>query len=411
MGCFTESCGGFQVQSSWSDATGSRRRDHSGGTLSVSLSSRTGGRSLRARAATAAIVIAGLGSVVFYAAISATINGRPSTQPFQGWVALLQPSGSPSGDQVKLVAKALVPGAPGQHPAMSYTVVACGSQPFRGVLLMGGDARLADLHGFPALGTSSTPAQASAEDLSDLIFFDVQTGSVINLGPVQAVHIAMTNPFPCASAYAPQQVPPPEFFGQAQVVTGLAAAPVQRPWKLGWWSGPRTSQVWTLVGTLPGVSFNDLGEFQAIRGLGGTWGRSRQQYFAVNVSGLQARASLDEVQPALASSTALYWDSAQPLQPTAVVTDTDSLSTLQQWLIAAAISLGIGGSLLASLVFEWARPPRPQDQPTTRAGPSSACVTARQAQPSRPAAGPLAAFALLAFLAWLLRAGRRRRTR
>jgi hypothetical protein len=115
----------------------------------VSLSSRTGGRSLRARAATAAIVIAGLGSVVFYAAISATINGLPSTQPFQGWVALLQPWGSPSGDQVKLVAVARAPGAPGQHPAMSYTVVVCGGRPFQGVLLMGrrcsprGPARMA----------------------------------------------------------------------------------------------------------------------------------------------------------------------------------------------------------------------------------------------------------------------------
>jgi hypothetical protein len=120
---------------------------------------------------------------------------------------------------------------------------------------------------------------------------------------------------------------------------------------------------------------------------------------------------LDEVQPALVSSTALYWDSAQPLQPTAVVTDTDSMSTLQQWLIAAAISLGIGGALLASLVFEWARSPRPHDQPTTGAGPSSAYVAARQVQSARPAAGPLATFALLAFLAWLLRAGRRSRTR
>ena len=372
----------------------------------MSLSSRAGGRSLRARAAAAAIVIAGLGSVVFYAAISATINGRPSTQPFQGWVALLQPSGSSSDDQVKLVAKALVPGGPGQHPAMSYTVVACGGQPFQGVLLMGGDARLADLHGIPAMGTSSTPAQARAEDLSDLTVFDVQSVSVINLGPVQAIHVAMTNPGPCASAYAPQQVPPPLFLGQAQVVTGLAAAPVQRSWKLGWWSGPRASQTWPLVGTLPGVKLTDLGEFQAVRGLGGSWGRSRQQYVAVDVGGLAPRASLDEVQPTLASSTSLYWDSAQPLRPTAEVTDTDSLSTLQQWQIAAAISLGIGGSLLASLVFEWARPWRAQDQPVTHAGASTARVTARQAQPSRPAARPLATLAFLALLAWLLRAGR-----
>jgi hypothetical protein len=84
---------------------------------------------------------------------------------------------------------------------------------------------------------------------------------------------------------------------------------------------------------------------------------------------------------------------------------------LEQWLIAAAISLGIFGSLLASLLFEWARTPRPQDQPGNRPGRSSPDVMAHQAQPSGPAPGLLAACAFLALLAWVLRAGRRRRTR
>jgi len=38
--------------------------------------------------------LAGIGSVIGYAAISATINGEPSTSPFQGFVALLQAAGS-----------------------------------------------------------------------------------------------------------------------------------------------------------------------------------------------------------------------------------------------------------------------------------------------------------------------------
>jgi hypothetical protein len=38
----------------------------------------------------------------------------------------------------------------------------------------------------------------------------------------------------------------------------------------------------------------------------------------------------------------------------------DSMATLQHWLVAAGIGLGIGGSLLASLFVGWARR-RPDD--------------------------------------------------
>ncbi|MGH3224236.1 MAG: hypothetical protein ACRDPY_37070 [Streptosporangiaceae bacterium] len=353
-------------------------------------------------------MLAGLGSVVFFAAVSATINGQPSTLPFRGWIALLQPfHGALAEDQVELLVAPLVPGGPGQHPALSYTVVACGGQPFRGVLLMGGDARLAQIQGTPALGTGSADAHVSVEETSDLEILDQGTGHVINLGLVQAVHIDMNQPGQCISAYAPQQVPPPDFGGQAQVVTGLAAAPVQRQWNLGWWSGPRTAQVWPLVGAFPGVS--DSGTFQGLYGLSGSWIRFTRQYFAVNVGNLEARALVDEVRPAPASSTGLDWESSQPLLPTAQVTNTDSLSAWQEWLIGASICLGIGGSLLASALFEWARPIRPTDHPVNDRHHSNARVEAVPAQRSNPAAGGWAVVAILALLAWLLRTGRRHR--
>ncbi|HEY5986943.1 MAG TPA: hypothetical protein VIV12_11290, partial [Streptosporangiaceae bacterium] len=57
------------------------------------------------------------------------------------------------------------------------------------------------------------------------------------------------------------------FDGQGQEITGEAAAPVERAWRMGWWSGPRTSQSWPLIGNIPGVSDQDLGEFQALSGL------------------------------------------------------------------------------------------------------------------------------------------------
>ena len=316
-------------------------------------------RGLRSRLGVATILLAGLASVIFYAAVSATINGEPSTLPFRGFVALLQSAGTFSQDQVKLMAAPLVPGGPGQHPALSYEIAVCGNQPFRGVLLIGGNARLSDLRGTPALGTRNTVGQSSLEDLPDLTFLDEGTASELDLGSVQAIHLAMSHPGRCASAYSTHQVPPP-FGGQGQIITGHTAAPVLRQWRLGWWNGPRASQSWPLIGNLPGISDHDLGEFQALDGLRGAWARFIKQYYAVSVGGLQPRASVDEARPEPTTSTGLDWDSMQPLQPVAVVTNTTSLNAWQNWLVAAGIFLGIGGALLASLLYEWARPSHAQ---------------------------------------------------
>ena len=57
--------------------------------------------------------------------------------------------------------------------------------------------------------------------------------------------------------------------------------------------------------------------------------RLTQQYFAVNVGGLQPRALVDESRPSLSSSTSLDWEGTQPLQPIAVVTNTTSMSAWQ----------------------------------------------------------------------------------
>ena len=241
----------------------------------MSSSHRRAKRGIRSWAGVVAVVLTGLASVACYVAVSVTVNGEPSTAPFRGFVALLQPVATAfNQDQAKLVASSLVPGAPGQHPVLSYTVAVCGSNPFQGVLLIGGDAYLSHLRGIPALGTSNAIEKSSSENLPDLTFLDEGSGAELDLGPVQAIHLTMSHPTKCASAYSANKTPPPLFLGQDQIITGQAAAPVQRQWSLGWWSGPRTSQSWPLIGDIPGVSFNDLGEFRALTGLSGAWTRN-----------------------------------------------------------------------------------------------------------------------------------------
>jgi hypothetical protein len=348
------------------------------------------------------VLLAGAASIASYAAVSATVNGEPPTSPYPGFVALLQPAGSSfSPDQVQLMASAAVPGGPGQNPSLSYGLAVCGSQAFSGMLLIGGSARLTHLSGDPALGNEIPGTSYGVENLPDLTLRDEGTGTVIDLGPVQAVSLTMASPPKCASAYATQQ-PEPPFLGQDQTISGQAAAPVQRQWRLGWWAGPRTSQDWPLIGNLPGIRNQDSGEFLALDGLHGAWVRPLRQYNSVSAGGLQANASVDEAQPQLASDTDLNWDGAQPLQPNAVVTDTLQMNRWQNWLVWAGIFLGIGGSLLASLLYEWARPSPAQGDPPRNTAPSQAA-----AQRTKTALKPLTTAVVIVILARAIRSSRR----
>jgi hypothetical protein len=340
----------------------------------MSKSSRTASRVLRSRAGMIVVVLVGLASIACFAAVSWTVNGEPSTTPFDGFVTLLQPAPAllqPAHvlppDQVDLTEQPLVPGGPGQHPGLSYSVAVCGSQPFQGVLLIGGDARLSGL----ALGDDAG-WRSSTENLPDLRFLDEGTNAPLDLGPVQAIHLAMSHPMRCASAHTGE--PGVLFQGQALTITGQAAAPVQRPWRLGWWSGPRTSWSWPLIGDLPGSNSNYSPDFRALTGLSGAWARPLRQHVDVSVGGgLVPSALVDEARPQPTSDTGLDWHSAQPIQPFAVVTNATSMNTWQNGLVAAGIFLGIGGGLLASLLYDWARPSRacaPTEEPAPQPPPS-----------------------------------------
>lgn len=307
------------------------------------------------------IVALAISSFVAYAVVSVTINGEPSVRPFQGWVVLLQPADELPDHQVMLVVAASVPGAPGDHPQLTYTVAACGDRPFNGVLILGGDARLTDLRTTGSLqGTVATSpdgsSQSSTDEVANLTVLDVPSNERIDLGPAQMLHLQSASAQRCVSPYSSVH-PPAPFVGDGQITTGRALAPVQRNSELGWWTGPRSSQVWPLVGSFPGVSLNDLGVFTGVRGLLGQWTRPIQQYFRVDIGGITSRALVDQVRPEPTDTTRLVWDGAQPLQPTVLLTNVEVMGRWQAALVAAAVGLGIGGALLASLLFEISRPP------------------------------------------------------
>lgn len=230
----------------------------------------------------------------------------------------------------------------------------CGTGPFKGMLLMGGDARLQPLDGALEITGPTGEAHHTSRLLPSVAFGDVSEHVEILLGPVQVIPLSFDTVLPCVAAF-PIPEHRNEFLGQAEVVAGLARGPVERIWHSpgSLWRGPRTSQVWPLVGSLPGISPDDLGVFQGLEGLRGDWRRPSEEYNGVNVGSLTSRATIELARPEPAQQSELSWHDTRPVQPLARVVDSDSMTAWQQRLIFATIWLAISGSLLAAVLFQW----------------------------------------------------------
>jgi hypothetical protein len=290
------------------------------------------------------VLVSGI-SVAGYVMSSMTVNGTPPPRVFQGWLAVLQPLAEPLGDQVKLI---VLSHAAGDHPLVGYTVVACGPHPYRADLVIGGAAQLTDVRRVPVQDASLLPP-LRMQRLADL---ELAYGGPLNFGPVQIIRITLPH---VACATDPPGRPAGSFTGAAEAITGFAAAPIQRRWSgpLGWWHGPHAAQAWPLTGTLPGVTSG--GAFTGLAGLSGMWLRPDAdiQISAVDVPLSQ---SVDSAVPAPSGASMLSWSGTDAMDPTAQLTDTSSAALLQDWIVVFAVGLGIGGSMLASLLFEWLRP-------------------------------------------------------
>jgi hypothetical protein len=302
--------------------------------------------------------------------VSLTINGEPSLQFFSGWVTVLEAADQFANDQqVQIGVAAITPGAPGTNPALTYSVAVCGGHAFTGVLLIGGDARLqsaqelASLAPGEPLSTAGSPTSL-ALDPRRVVMFDDSVRHNLDLGAVQVVPLTMRQPPACVSTNSTQ------FVGEAVTVTGRAAAPVQRPWRLLWWEGPRSVQAWPLVGAFPQFPFGDLGAFTGDAGLPGTWLVPPHREIGVDVGGIGGRVQIDAAQPQLTNTTALIWDGTVPIHPIARLTDVDSLTAWQNIVVGATIGLAVGASLLAAVLMQWifrpaAAPSEPVSMPAS----------------------------------------------
>jgi hypothetical protein len=354
-------------------------------------------------------MIVGVATIVGYVVLSLVTNAQPSTSANPGWVALLQP-GSPSGSgEILLRAEPAVPGAPGDHPAVIYSVLACGDHPFRGVLLLGGQARLdtpvvRDQHMISSADRVPTAPHVTA--VPDLTLGLV--GTVWRLGPAQEIPIVIDQPTPCLGPAGADQ----PFMGGTvgATVSGFAQGSIQRTGSVCGINGPHTSQVWPLIGGFPTSLPGIVGLFTGINGLQGTWSVPAVLHKQVSGGSLTARTTVDVAIPPLSDTSKVVWDSATPIRATVRVTNIDDVNWWQNWLIGSGILLGIGASLLASLLFEWLRPAREGSPtaPITTTHPNAHAGESKPARKETPATSAptritaLVAIAILAVVAYVL---------
>lgn len=196
-----------------------------------------------AAAARVAMLLVGVLAALAFWQVSGTLNDQPRATAFPGWLAVVEPTRTAStSSQVELWVTALQPGTTREHPALSYSVVACGTRRFRGVLLIGGDARLSQPRTRAPIGTLLW-------SIPDAEIFDPGTQQLIPLGTVQALRFTLA-PIPCAGRFPPGREES-GFAGTSVEIAGLAKHPVTQPGRFDLWDGPRSTQSWPLIGSPP----------------------------------------------------------------------------------------------------------------------------------------------------------------
>jgi hypothetical protein len=300
-----------------------------------------------------AMAVTGI-SIIGYVTLSVTVNALPPLHVYPGWLAVLEPVTELSGEQVQLEVQS---DAVGSHPLVSYAVAACGPHPYTADLVIGGSARLTGIQPYPAQFAGLLPP-LRVQRLPDLVLD--YGGTASNYGPVQLIHVSLQKQA-CVPSSEGQGAN--AFTGAAEGVAGHAGAPLQQSWSgpWGWWRGPHAVQAWPLVGALPQITA--YGAFTGLAGLSGLWVRPDAN-IEISAQDEPLNLSIDSAIPAPSDPEVASWTGTNGMNPVARMTDTSSLALLQDWIVVFAVGLGVGGGMLASLLFEWLRPrPEPAAEP------------------------------------------------
>jgi hypothetical protein len=274
-----------------------------------------------------------------YALLSITVNGLPPVFLSDGQAVFFQPASESKTDTIDLFMDS---DAEGDHPFVQYQIDACGPRPYNGYLLLNQGAQLSHIE-------RSLDGSAASPSYVQEIPEEYPTGSynpnkVRFPGHSQLIKISIPEVVSCRSS---------EGRG-IEVISGFMEAPLQQNWSGVWglWHGPHASQSWPNFGPLV-----ETGKF-TIAGVNGDWA-SPPESESSTIQDVDSRPwSVDSSVPAPEFEGQLSWSTnkAIDLNPIATITDAASVALIQDWIVILAIGVGIGGGLLASVLYEQIRP-------------------------------------------------------
>jgi len=133
-------------------------------------------------------------------------------------------------------------------PLTWYTLAVCGSRPYHGVLVMGGDAQLSESgSSITALLTGSQTPIQRLPDLSFAFYGERFPFETLH-GSMQMIRISVTHRMSCHS--------PAALTIQDISRAGIISAPIRQGWTspFGLWHGPHFSEALPVLGTICGLS-------------------------------------------------------------------------------------------------------------------------------------------------------------
>jgi hypothetical protein len=295
-------------------------------------------------------------SIVGYVSLSLMINALPPPLNNYDWVGLVQPAAEPQSDHVSLQVDVANEYIGSDSSIITYTVSACGPYPYSAELVFS-SLKSAGSEYVTGLGPGESeddklPVRIGPPSLT----LTAKGGSEWeSLGSSQEVSVSLPRSS-CSIALTSQNA--------KIIVTGLVSTSWWLQRSTGFWGllhGPRYRLALPEVGYIGnyiGGALGDQGyapELITLAGLHGRWMSSAQEDVQA-IAEISDDWSMDSAVPAPSVAAPPIWSSRGGINPSAQFTDPSLAASLQDWTIIFAVGLGIGGSLLASLLFEWLRP-------------------------------------------------------
>jgi len=296
------------------------------------------------------VIVTGI-SVAGYVMLSLLVNSPPPPIGSDAWAAVVQPVSESQADTVTIQAQT----AWTMGNSILYTVWACGPHPYHAQLLMSG--LLPGPSANYVTGNRDIPRKVYAR--SAAIYAPSADGGDYNLTGVQILIISLPHVLPCSESQGP---------ADAFTVNGDLTYPWLESSTLfsgfrfdsygNFWHGPHASLALPIIGDFdPGIGGATvpfaMGDQKVL------WTEPDHEQIKIE-AGTPPGWSVQSAMPALSAGSIPTWSDTGGISPAAEFSDPASIATIQDAIVVLAIIFAVGSGLLATLLFEFLRPPREQ---------------------------------------------------